>query len=245
MTSLRNHRLPRSLLAPDAFDDYGPNGLQVPGRQEIQTIVTGVSANGLLLEPPCRRGRPRARPPRPVLARTAADHADPPPSAAAAVRARHALAAYHLPLDAHLEHGNNALLAARWAVGGAVRAAARRSAWPDAFAGDGIATDELAARVRERRAASRSRSRRAGPRPDARDRVRRRHRQPRCRDRCRPRRLPHRRARRARHESPPRPGSTSSPPATTRPRPSACAAWASCWPSLGIRHEFIDVPNPI
>ena len=31
------------LLNPTAYDDYGPNGLQVPGSEEIQTVVTGVS----------------------------------------------------------------------------------------------------------------------------------------------------------------------------------------------------------
>ena len=33
------------LLDPTAYDDYGPNGLQVPGSEQIQTVVTGVSAN--------------------------------------------------------------------------------------------------------------------------------------------------------------------------------------------------------
>ena len=32
-----------ALLNPTAFDDYGPNGLQVPGKDAIGTIVTGVS----------------------------------------------------------------------------------------------------------------------------------------------------------------------------------------------------------
>jgi putative NIF3 family GTP cyclohydrolase 1 type 2 len=32
------------LLNPTAYDDYGPNGLQVPGSEQIQTVVTGVSA---------------------------------------------------------------------------------------------------------------------------------------------------------------------------------------------------------
>jgi putative NIF3 family GTP cyclohydrolase 1 type 2 len=58
-----------------------------------------------------------------------------------------ALAAYHLPLDGHLEHGNNALLAAAlgaevtgpWAGGVGVTAA-----WP----GAAIAPGELEARVR-------------------------------------------------------------------------------------------------
>jgi putative NIF3 family GTP cyclohydrolase 1 type 2 len=33
------------LLDPTADDDCKPNGLQVPGRGQIQTVVTGVSAN--------------------------------------------------------------------------------------------------------------------------------------------------------------------------------------------------------
>ena len=36
------------LLTPAAFSDYGPNGLQVPGPDEIETVVTGVSASAEL-----------------------------------------------------------------------------------------------------------------------------------------------------------------------------------------------------
>ena len=32
------------LLDAGSFADYGPNGLQVPGADEIETVVTGVSA---------------------------------------------------------------------------------------------------------------------------------------------------------------------------------------------------------
>ncbi|MGH2900071.1 MAG: Nif3-like dinuclear metal center hexameric protein, partial [Solirubrobacteraceae bacterium] len=38
------------LLSPAAFQDYGPNGLQVPGPQQIRTVVTGVSACAELFE---------------------------------------------------------------------------------------------------------------------------------------------------------------------------------------------------
>src|SRR3954462_308892 len=34
-----------SILDPAAYDDYGPNGLQVPGRETVETVVTGVSAH--------------------------------------------------------------------------------------------------------------------------------------------------------------------------------------------------------
>lgn len=136
------------LLAVDEFRDYGPNGLQVPGPREVQTVVTGVSANGQLIDAAVAegadlivvhhglywRGDPQAITPllhrrlKPLLVHDVA------------------LAAYHLPLDAHLEHGNNALLAQR--IGGGT--GARR------FADLGVAITfpqplgiaELTARVR-------------------------------------------------------------------------------------------------
>ena len=33
------------LLRPDTFEDYGPNGLQVEGRPEVRSIVSGVTAS--------------------------------------------------------------------------------------------------------------------------------------------------------------------------------------------------------
>jgi dinuclear metal center YbgI/SA1388 family protein len=102
-----------AFLQPAAFQDYGPNGLQVPGPDEIATVVTGVSATAELFERAAAEGADLvlvhhglfwAGPPRPL------DHA--------AKRrlqllfdAGMALAAYHLPLDGHQELGNNALLA--------------------------------------------------------------------------------------------------------------------------------------
>ena len=101
------------LLTPAAFDDLGPNGLQVPGREEVRRVMTGVTAQRALAE------------------RAVAEDADLvlvhhglfwnfnpvglTPVLAERLRPlfKHdiALAAYHLPLDAHPEHGNNALLA--------------------------------------------------------------------------------------------------------------------------------------
>jgi putative NIF3 family GTP cyclohydrolase 1 type 2 len=51
------------LLDPTVYDDYGPNGLQVPGSEQIQTVVTGVSANVELFARARARRRPRARSP--------------------------------------------------------------------------------------------------------------------------------------------------------------------------------------
>ena len=33
------------LLEPERFDDYGPNGIQVPGGPDVATVLTGVSAH--------------------------------------------------------------------------------------------------------------------------------------------------------------------------------------------------------
>jgi dinuclear metal center YbgI/SA1388 family protein len=39
-----------SLMTPAAYKDYCPNGLQVEGKEEIRTIISGVSANQALIE---------------------------------------------------------------------------------------------------------------------------------------------------------------------------------------------------
>ena len=100
------------LLEIDSFTDYGPNGLQVPGATEVTKIATGVSAHLELLE------RARDTGAELVLAHHGLFWGSQPQalSEAAAARLRVALgaglsvAAYHLPLDAHRQIGNNALL---------------------------------------------------------------------------------------------------------------------------------------
>jgi len=107
-------------LRPSMFADYCPNGLQVQGTDRVRQIVTGVTASLALIdaaidvgadavlvhhgwfwrgEDPTVRGQRRAR-----LARLLAHDIN--------------LIAYHLPLDAHPELGNNAQLARElgWAV---------------------------------------------------------------------------------------------------------------------------------
>ena len=101
------------LLDINQFADYCPNGLQVEGKSELQKIVSGVTASqalvdaainagadGILVhhgyfwkgEDPCVTGMKRKR-----LARL--------------LDAGVSLLAYHLPLDAHPDYGNNAQLA--------------------------------------------------------------------------------------------------------------------------------------
>jgi dinuclear metal center YbgI/SA1388 family protein len=103
-----------TLLQPERFKDYGPNGLQVEGRRDIKKIVSGVTASLALIEAAvaiqadaifvhhglfwrghdgCVTGWLRQR---------------------LAMLLQHDinLFAYHLPLDAHAELGNNAQLGA-------------------------------------------------------------------------------------------------------------------------------------
>jgi dinuclear metal center YbgI/SA1388 family protein len=143
-----------SLLEPAGYDDYGPNGLQVPGRDEVQTLVTGVSANAELFE------RARTEGADLVLVHHGLFWAGPPRALDRAAKRRlqllfdadMGLAAYHLPLDGHPEHGNNALLAAAIGCAHSERAFAHRRATIGVVGhlpGDGIPADVLVARVRE------------------------------------------------------------------------------------------------
>jgi dinuclear metal center YbgI/SA1388 family protein len=101
-----------ALLQPERFRDYGPNGLQVEGCEQVQKIVSGVTASRALIEAAiaaqadtilvhhglfwrgqsgCVTGWMKQR-----LALLLAHDIN--------------LLAYHLPLDAHPELGNNAQL---------------------------------------------------------------------------------------------------------------------------------------
>lgn len=101
------------LLQVSQFSDYCPNGLQIEGRNTVTHIVSGVTASQALIEAaigqqadallvhhgyfwkgeePCLTGLKRAR-----IVRLLENDIN--------------LLAYHLPLDAHPELGNNAQLA--------------------------------------------------------------------------------------------------------------------------------------
>jgi dinuclear metal center YbgI/SA1388 family protein len=140
------------LLRPASFRDYGPNGLQVPGPQQIATIVTGVSASAELFEHAAQHGADL------VIVHHGLFWTGAPLALTNAAKRRlqllfdHdiALAAYHLPLDGHPEVGNNALLAEGLGCtshepfalhhGEAIGVAAR-------FHGDGLIAAELVARI--------------------------------------------------------------------------------------------------
>jgi dinuclear metal center YbgI/SA1388 family protein len=95
--------------------DYGPNGLQVEGREEIQKIVTGVSACQELF------ARAREAGADAVLVHHGLFWEGMPRTltgfqyrrVAELIRGEMSLIAYHLPLDRHLEVGNNAVAGRR------------------------------------------------------------------------------------------------------------------------------------
>src|SRR3954453_14142182 len=102
------------LLEPGVFDDYGPNGLQVPGRETVATVVTGVSAGIDLFERAAAEGADLVLVHHGLFWKGPPQPPEEPPKRRLQLLFDHdmSLAAYHLPLDAHLEVGNNALLAA-------------------------------------------------------------------------------------------------------------------------------------
>jgi dinuclear metal center YbgI/SA1388 family protein len=103
------------LLDVSRFRDYCPNGLQVEGRGEIRRIVSGVTASVDLIEAAHSDGADA------ILVHHGYFWKGDDPCITGARRARIALLierelnlfAYHLPLDAHAELGNNAQLGMR------------------------------------------------------------------------------------------------------------------------------------
>lgn len=101
------------LLQVERFRDYCPNGLQVEGRVEVRTLVSGVTASMALLE------RAAALDADLVLVHHGYFWKGEDPCVVGIRKNRLkfllerdiSLVAYHLPLDAHPELGNNARLA--------------------------------------------------------------------------------------------------------------------------------------
>jgi dinuclear metal center YbgI/SA1388 family protein len=101
-----------NLLSISLFKDYAPNGLQVEGKREIKTIVTGVTASQALIDEAIRLKADA------VLVHHGYFWPSEPPSLVgikgqrirSLIRHDINLLAYHLPLDAHIQLGNNAQL---------------------------------------------------------------------------------------------------------------------------------------
>lgn len=142
-----------ALLRPDDYRDYGPNGLQVPGRQEVRRVVSGVSANRALIETAAAQQADL------LLVHHGlfwGERGPIDPVLAGRLRLLFAheinLVAYHLPLDGHAELGNNALLADALGLTDR-RRFAHHGGQPIGVCGrlpeDGMAPEEFAARAGE------------------------------------------------------------------------------------------------
>jgi len=102
----------QELMQVEHFKDYCPNGIQVAGRPEIKVIVTGVTANMALLEAAKQVNADL------ILVHHGYFWHNEDPRVIGIKRNRLAfllkndlnLVAYHLPLDAHAEFGNNVQL---------------------------------------------------------------------------------------------------------------------------------------
>ncbi|HBF08739.1 MAG TPA: Nif3-like dinuclear metal center hexameric protein [Gammaproteobacteria bacterium] len=101
-----------NMLRPDLFRDYAPNGLQVEGRPHVKRIVTGVTASDALIEKAIGLNADA------ILVHHGYfwKGEDPCLSGFKGKRIKKlmqhdiSLIAYHLPLDAHYEVGNNVQL---------------------------------------------------------------------------------------------------------------------------------------
>jgi dinuclear metal center YbgI/SA1388 family protein len=135
------------LLDAPAWTDYGPNGLQVIGADEVDHVVTGVSAHRELFERAASAGAQL------VLCHHGLFWKSTPQVVGVQMKGRlktlfdsdMSLAAYHLPLDAHPELGNNALICAEL---GLERAERFGDVGWIGRAAEPIARDELIARCR-------------------------------------------------------------------------------------------------
>ncbi len=103
------------LLRPEAFKDYGPNGLQVEGRTEVRRIVSGVTASLAFIEAAIAAGADTLLVHHGLFWRGQDGRLTGwlKQRVARLLAADLNLFAYHLPLDAHAELGNNAQLGLR------------------------------------------------------------------------------------------------------------------------------------
>jgi dinuclear metal center YbgI/SA1388 family protein len=138
-----------TLLEPERFDDYGPNGLQVPGTADVRRVVTGVSAQRELVERAVELEAQLVLVHHGLFWRFLPVGLTPVLAERLRPLFKHdvGLAAYHLPLDAHPVVGNNALLAE--GLGCEAHEAFADVGRAGRFPGDGIAAAELFGRVEE------------------------------------------------------------------------------------------------
>jgi len=105
----------QQLLRPEAFKDYGPNGLQVEGRGQVRCIASGVTASLAFIDAAVAAGADTLLVHHGLFWRGQDGRLTGWLKARVARLLAHELNlfAYHLPLDAHPELGNNAQLGRR------------------------------------------------------------------------------------------------------------------------------------
>jgi dinuclear metal center YbgI/SA1388 family protein len=119
------------LLEISRFRDYSPNGIQVEGKAEVLRIATGVTASQCLLEAATQWGADAIIVHHGYFWR----NEDATVTGIKKRRINHlfrhdvSLLAYHLPLDAHPELGNNAQLAKRLGLEANKRFGEQEIAW--------------------------------------------------------------------------------------------------------------------
>ena len=101
-----------ALLQPERFKDYGPNGLQVEGKAKVRKIVSGVTASLALIEAAVAVQADAIFVHHGLFWRGQSGTVTGWMKKRLALLLQHDinLYAYHLPLDAHPELGNNAQL---------------------------------------------------------------------------------------------------------------------------------------
>jgi len=102
----------KEILQPARFNDYCPNGLQVEGRSEVNKIVTGVTASQALIDEAVKRNADAILVHHGYFWRGEMSEIVGMKKRRIQTLLRHDinLFAYHLPLDAHPEFGNNVML---------------------------------------------------------------------------------------------------------------------------------------
>ena len=136
----------QTLLTPERFKDYGPNGLQVEGKAQVDVLISGVTASKALIEAAIDAKADA------ILVHHGLFWRGQEGTVTGWMKQRlrlllaHdiSLLAYHLPLDAHPEWGNNAQLGQRlgWRTDthfgeqqlGCLGQAADDTVWPNAQA---------------------------------------------------------------------------------------------------------------
>jgi len=102
----------KEILQPARFNDYCPNGLQVEGRPEVNKIVTGVTASQALLDEAVKRNADAILVHHGYFWRGEMSEIVGIKKRRIQTLLQHdiSLFAYHLPLDAHPDFGNNVTL---------------------------------------------------------------------------------------------------------------------------------------